>query len=71
MSHWPDIFEGDGSPAFECWTQSFVYFPGRGFERQEKGKMVDRNVTHFHCTDTGFLQEKILLNLHSYYNVLK
>lgn len=30
MSHWPDIFEGDGSSAFESWSQTCVYFPGRG-----------------------------------------
>lgn len=45
MSHWPAIFEGDGSPAFECWTQTFVYFSNRGVERHTKGKMVGRSIT--------------------------
>lgn len=44
MSHWLAISEGDGSPAFEYWTQIFVYFPDRGAERHEKGKMVGRSV---------------------------
>lgn len=45
MSHWPAIFEGDGSPAFEGLTQTFVYFPDRGVERHGKGKMVGRKRT--------------------------
>lgn len=45
MSHWPAIFEGDGSPAFECRTQTFVYFSDRGVERHTKGKMVGRSIT--------------------------
>lgn len=44
MSHWRAISEGDGSPAFECWTWTFVYFPDRRAERHEKGEMVGRNV---------------------------
>lgn len=38
MSHWRAISEGDGSPAFECWTRTFVYFPDRRAERHEKGE---------------------------------
>lgn len=36
--------KGDGSPAFERRTQTFVYFTDRGAERHKKGKMVGRNV---------------------------
>lgn len=43
MSHWPAIFEGDGSSASESPTPTFVYFADRGVERHKKGKMVDRN----------------------------
>lgn len=45
MSHWPAIFEGDGSPALECRTQTFVYFPDRGVERHAEGEMVGRDTT--------------------------
>lgn len=38
MSHWRAISEGDGSPAFECRTRTFVYFPDRRAERHEKGE---------------------------------
>lgn len=37
MSHWRAIFKGVGSPASECWTQTFVYFPDRGAGRHKKG----------------------------------
>lgn len=37
MSHWRAIFKGVGSPASECWTQTFVYFPDGGAGRHKKG----------------------------------
>lgn len=54
MSHWPAIFEGDGSPAFECRTQTFVYFPDRGVERHKRGKMVVRNATLFNVRGDSY-----------------
>lgn len=38
-------WRGDGSPAFESWTQTFVYSLDRGAERHQKGKMVGRNTS--------------------------